>query len=108
MYTQWHSIELELPNSDEMTYRSYVGDYQDKSKRWVSDRVLAVDANGDMRIGAFHLSGQEHVYRGRAEATRYDRGGVGYWEFHAEFDTSEMLTCKPFEPVFWAELPSAP
>ena len=103
----WSDVRYALPNEDEMAYHAYV-DFG--TGRKISDKVLAVNAEGNMLTGYFMLSGTTHEYQGRCMPTKRD-DCKGHWAFgdHYNNDPTEWIVENSnFVPVFWQPLPAAP
>lgn len=74
--TEWISVEERLPNEDEIYY-----DGVSFGDRHISDRVLAIDAEGFIRTGYFMSSCLKHKYHGNRVRSKYSDWTFASWEF---------------------------
>lgn len=89
---KWISCKTKLPNENEMAYDGISREGQ----REISDRVLAIDANGFARTGYFMGSCRPH------------EGSQKRWEFgeHYNNDPKNWIVGTSWEPIAWMKIPN--
>lgn len=103
--TRWISVNIMLPNEDEIYYDGVEID----GERKVSDRVLVVDETGWIRIGYFIKSCKKHQYNGKRVRNKYSDYGVASWEFGNNYEDKKenWIVCDSnYIPIAWQLLPS--
>lgn len=104
---QWVDVRDKLPNEDEMHYNG-VRDYNDETVRTLSDKVLAIDKDGEIYCGYFMGSCWHHDYNGKGRIkNKYTREGEACWEFG--IDSADNMTVislgTNIEIVAWMDAP---
>lgn len=100
--SEWISVIDKLPNEDEIYYDG-VGD-----NNQCSDRVLAVDKNGWIRIGYFIPSCKKHEYHGKRIRNKYSYYNSAGWEFGNNYQDKKenwIVGNSDYTPIAWQPLP---